>query len=228
VSRLRVLPLVARYLTRTMPWVTLITGCLAGTALVAVLAHVADTSHWSLGQGTIRLTFLPAIAGLAFAIRDPFRTLTRATPVPAWVTPAGHLVLAVPILAATCWAQLGIAAYTVPPRTLAHAPAVYPLIAQLTGWSAVTVAVAACVGRSRYADLGGAVAVPVSFAAIALAWYAPVSARLLVDPPATASAVAIAWYALAFFALIVAGAAMHDPWHRYVGRARRCCRGAGR
>jgi hypothetical protein len=203
-----------------MPWVTLITGCLAGTALVVVLAQIADSSGWSLGQGTIRLTFLPAIAGLAFAIRDPFRTLTRATPVPAWVTPAGHLVLAVPILAATCWAQLGIASHTVPPRTLAHAPAVYPLIAQLTGWSAVTVAVAAGIGRTRYADLGGAVAVPVSFAAIALAWYVPVSARHLGDPPASASAVTIAWYAIAVFALAMAGAAMRDPWQRYLGRAR--------
>jgi hypothetical protein len=203
-----------------MPWVTLVTGCLAGTVLVAVLAHVAGTSHWSLDQGTVRLTLLPAIAALAFVVGDPFRSLTRVTPVPAWVTPAGHLVLAVPILAATCWAQLRIAAHTAPPQALAHAPAVYPLIAQLTGWSAVTVAAAACAGRSRYADLGGAVAVPVSFAVIALAWYVPVSARHLGDPPATARAATIAWYAIAGVALAVAGAAMRDQWHRYSGRSR--------
>jgi hypothetical protein len=43
----------------------------------------------------------------------------------------------------------------------------------------------ACVDRSRYADLGGAVAAPVSLAAIALAWYLPVTSRVLVEPPAT-------------------------------------------
>ena len=93
------------------------------------------------------------------------------------MAPADHLLLAVPVLAATCWAQLRLIAQTIPPHILGHPPAVYPLIAQLTGWSAVTVAAAACVGRSRYADLGGAIAVPISFGAIALAWYVPAGAR---------------------------------------------------
>jgi hypothetical protein len=219
-SWLRALPLAGQHLTRTMPWMTLIAGCLAGIVLVAVLAYVADTSHWSLDQGTVRLTFLPAIAGLAFAVRDPFRPLTRITPVPAWVTPAGHLVLAVPILAATCWVQLRIAARTVAPQALAHAPAVYPLIAQLTGWSAIVVAAAACAGRSRYADLGGTVAVLAGFAAVALAWYVPAGGRHLADPPATARAVTVAWYAIAAVALVVTGAAMRDQWHRHVRRPR--------
>jgi hypothetical protein len=218
-SWLRALPLAARYITRTMPWMTLIAGCLAGIVLVAALAHVADTSRWSLDQGIIRLTFLPAIAGLAFAVRDPFRPLTRVTPVPAWVTPAGHLVLAVPILAATCWVQLRIAARTVTPQALAHAPAVYPLIAQLTGWSAIVVAAAACAGRSRYADLGGTVGVLAGFVLIALAWYVPAGGRHLADPPATARAVTVAWYAIAAVALVVTGAAMRDRWHRYSRRS---------
>jgi hypothetical protein len=198
-----------------MPWVTLITGCLAGTVFLAVLAHVADTSHSPLGQGTIRLTFLPAIAALAFAVRTPFRPLTQATPVPAWVTPAGHLLLAAPVLAATCWAQLRIMTHTIPPRTIGHPPAVYPLIAQLAGWCAVTVAAAACVDRSRYADLGGAVAAPASFAAIALVWYAPVTSRFLVEPAATAHGVTLAWYAIATVALALSCVAMRDQWHRY-------------
>jgi hypothetical protein len=63
------------------------------------------------------------------------------------------------------------------------------------------------------------VAVPVSFAAIALAWYIPVSARDLGDPPATARAVTIAWYAIAAVALVVTGAAMRDQWHRYLRRS---------
>ena len=62
-------------------------------------------------------------------------------------------------------------------------------------------AAAACADRSRYADLGGAIAAPVSFAAIALAWYTPVISRFLIDPPATAHGVTIAWYLLAAAAL---------------------------
>jgi hypothetical protein len=214
-SWLRALPLLARPIARTMPWVTLIAGCLAGTAFLAVLARVAETSHAPLGLGTARLAFLPAIAALAFVLRAPFRPVTQATPVPAWLAPAGHIALAAPILAVTCWAQLRIVAHTIPPRTLGHLPAIYPLIAQLTGWCAVTVAAAACADRSRYADLGGAVAAPVSFAAIALAWYVPATSRFLVEPPATAYGVTIAWYSIATAGLALSCAAMRDHWHRY-------------
>jgi hypothetical protein len=214
-SWLRALPLLARPIARTMPWVTLITGCLAGTVFLAVMAHVAGTSHWPLDQGTVRLAFLPAIAALAFVLRAPFRPLTQATPVPAWLAPAGHILLAAPVLAVTCWTQLRIMAHTIPPHTLGHPPAIYPVMAQLTGWCAVTVAAAACADRSRYADLGGAIAAPASFAAIALAWYAPVSARFLVEPPATAHGVTIAWYAIATAALALTCAAIRDHWHRY-------------
>jgi hypothetical protein len=214
-SWLRALPLLARPVTRTMPWVTLISGCLAGTAFLAVLARVADTSHAPLGLGTARLAFLPAIAALAFVLRAPFRPVTQATPVPAWLAPAGHIALAAPVLAVTCWAQLRIVAHTIPPHTLSHLPAIYPLIAQLIGWCAVTVAAAACADRSRYADLGGAIAAPVSFAAFALAWYMPVTSRFLVEPPATAHGVTIVWYSIATAGLALSCAAMRDRWHRY-------------
>jgi hypothetical protein len=77
-----------------------------------------------------------------------------------------------------------------------------------------TVATAACADRSRYADLGGAIAAPVSFAFIALAWYAPVTSRFLLDPPASAHSVAIAWYAIATAALALTWVAMRDQWQR--------------
>jgi hypothetical protein len=109
----------------------------------------------------------------------------------------------------TCWVQLRIIASTIPPHVLARPPAVFPLTAQLTGWCAVAVAAAASVDRSRYADLGGAVAAPVSFAAIALAWYAIIS-RFLTEPPATPSGVTITWFAVAATALALACAAMRD------------------
>jgi hypothetical protein len=199
-----------------MPWATLITGCLAGTAYLAVMAHIADASHSPLGQGFVRLAFLPAVAALAFVPRAPFRPLTQTTPVPAWVAPAGHLLLAAPILAVTCWAQLRISTHAI-----GHPSAVYPVIAQLTGWCAVTMAAAASVDRSRYADLGGAIAAPVSFAAIALAWYAPMTSKFLTEPAATPHGVTIAWYAIAAAALALTCAALRDQWHRYTRNLRR-------
>jgi hypothetical protein len=219
--RLRALPLLARPIAQTMPWVTLTTGCLAGSVYLAVMAHIADTSHWPLGQGYVRLAFLPAVAGLAFILRAPFRPLTQSTPVPAWVAPAAHLLLAAPVLAVTCCAQLRIMTDTISPHMLRHPPAVYPLIAQLAGWCAVAVAVAACVDRSRYADLGGTIAAPVSFAAIALAWYAPFTARFLVEPSATAHGVSVAWYVTTSAALALTCLAMLDHWHRYSRGVRR-------
>ena len=217
-SWLRALPLLTRYIIRSMPWVTLITGCLAGLAIFTILVRVAhhDQATFWLDQGTVRLSLLPVAAALAFVPSVPFRPLTRATPVPAWVTPAGHLLLAAPILALTFWAQLRIMA----PVILPHAPQdphepFYALIAQLIGWSAIIVAAAACTARSRFADLGGAIAAPVSFAVIALAWYAPPSAKFLVKPPAIPHSIAIGWYAIAAIALILTCAAMRDHWHRY-------------
>ena len=218
---LRALPLLARPITQTMPWVTLITGCLAGTIYLAVMAHIASTSHSPLGQGTVRLAFLPAAAALAFVPRAPFRPLTQTTPVPAWVVPVGHLLLAAAILAVTCWAQLRIIAHAIPPLAPGHPPAVYPLIAQLTGWCAVIVTAAACVGRSRYADLGGAIAAPASFAAIALAWYAPITSRFLAGPYAAPHDVTIAWYAIASAALALTCLAVRDHWHRHTRALRR-------
>lgn len=217
------LPLLVRHVAATMPWAALLAGCLAGTAYLAVMAHVADTSHWLLSQGYVRLASLPAVAALAFVPSASFRPLIQTTPVPAWVAQAGHLLLAAPVLVITCWAQLRVMADALPPHTVGHAPAVYPLIVQLAGWCAVTVAAAVCVDRSRYADLGGAIAIPVSFAGIALAWYAPVIKKLLVEPPATTHGVTFAWSAVAATALAVTCLAMRDQWHRYtrnLGRRR--------
>ena len=214
-SWLRALPQLGWPISRTMPWGTLLAGCLAGTVYLAIFAHVAKNSGWLVGQGNVRLAFLPAVAVMSFVVRVPFRSLTQAVPVPSWVTPAGHLLLAAPILAATCWAQLCIMTQTIPAQTVGHPPAVYPLLAQLTGWCAVAIAAAACVARSRYADLGGAIGAPVSFAVITLASFAPITRRILVEPAATADTVTIAWYAIAAAALALTCAAMRDQWPRY-------------
>jgi hypothetical protein len=224
VIRLRALPLLARYITRTMPWPTLLTGCLTSLAIFTVLVRVAhhDQATFWLDQGTIRLSLLPAMAALAFVPYLPFRPLTQATPGPAWVTPAGHLLLAAPVLALTYWAQQRIMATAVQPHLIQdpHEPT-YALIAQLVGWFAVTVAVAACIARSRFAELGGAVAAPVAFSIIAFAWYLPVTAKFLVHPPAIAHSVAIGWYSIAAAALVLTCLAMRDHWHRYTRVLRR-------
>jgi len=222
---IRAAPRLAGPIARTMPWTTLITGCLAGTVVLAVVALTARGSHWPLGQGAVRLAFAPAIAALAFVPRSWFRPLAESTPVPAWLCPAGHILLAVPVLAVTCWAQLRIMTSTIVVRTSpaghlsgAHPAAVYPLVAQLTGFCLVTVAAAACVDRTRYADLGGAIAAPVSLVAIAVGWYVPAIGRVLVHPPASARGVTVAWYLIATAALALTGAALRDRWRRYSRR----------
>jgi hypothetical protein len=227
-SWLRTVPMLAWPATRTMPWATLIVGCLAGTIFLAILARVADTAHWSLDQSDVRLAFLPAVAALAFVVPAPFRPLTQATAVPVWVGQAAQLLLAAPVLAVTCWAQLRIVAETIPAGAARDHLVGYALIAQLVGWCLVTVAAAACVDRSRYADLGGAIAVPVSLAAIGIAWYTPVSARLLVGSPATAHRVTVAWYAVASAGFVLTCMAMRDHWHRYLRRLHRSAVERGR
>lgn len=215
---LRVLPLLGRHVTRTTSWAALISGCLAGIVVLAVVAHFAVRGHWQLGQAAVRYAFLPAVAALAFVPRASFRPLIRVALVPSWVTPAGQILLAVPVLAATGWAQLRITAWTVPAHAPGHQAALYPLIAQLAAWCLVAVAAAVCVDRSRYADLGGAVAAPVSLVAVGLVWYWPVTSKFLAEPPASASGVAIAWYCIAAAAAALAVAAMRDGWHRYARR----------
>jgi hypothetical protein len=210
-----------RHIARTMPWLTLICGCLTGTGFLVLMAHLTHGSHMTLSQGTARFAFLPVAAALAFLLRRSFRPLIQVTPVPAWVTQAAHVLLATPFLGATCWLQLRILASTFPTVAEVHPPAVYPLVAQLVGWCAVTVAVAAWVDRSRFADLGGAVGVPVSFAIIGLAWYTPASHDVLANPPASVRELTVTWYAIAVVALVLTGAAMRDQWHRYANSTRR-------
>ena len=203
-----------RHVARTMPWLTLISGCLAGTGFLVLMTHLADGSHMPLTQGTVRFAFLPVVAALAFLLRCPFRPLIQVTPVPAWVTPVAHVLLGAPVLGVTCLVQLRILASTFPASAV-HPPAVYPLLAQLVGWCAVTIAVAACVERSRFADLGGAVGVPASLAVIGMAWYLPASHKFLASPPAAVHELTAAWYVVAAAALVLTGTAMRDPWHRY-------------
>jgi hypothetical protein len=218
-SWLRAAGALFRHVTRTMPWTTQIAGCLTGTAVLWLLRYVSDTNHSAVDQNTMRFTILPAIAAVAFVPHIPFRPLVDTTPVPAWIASAGQIVLAIPILALTCWVQLLLISPRTPPGVIAPSPAIYPILAQITGWCALTVTVAACADRSRYADLGGAVAAPASLALIGLATYGPKINHVLATPPAGRHVATAAWYGIAVAALALTYLAMGDRWHRYT-RAR--------
>jgi hypothetical protein len=172
------------------------------------------------GWLTIRLTHRCALPDVVdHAVQDTFLALWRA----------GQSLLAAPVLMATGWAQLALMDHTIAglSGTGARPPAIYPLLAQLTGWCAVAVAAAACCDRSRYADLGGAVAAPVTLAVIASAWYLPQLSRVLLNPPATAGDATAAWYGVAAGALVLTGVAMRDRWPRYTRALRAGRPGSG-
>lgn len=217
-----VLSALLRHLIRTMPWTALLAGCASGTLVLALLAHFTGSSP--LDQSTVRITFLPAVAALAFVPHTHSRPVTQTTPVPAWITAAGQTVLALPLLAATCWAQLRLMADTTPAADAGFSPAVYPLVAQLTAWSLLAAAIAACCERTRYAALSGAIAVPIGAALIAGAEFIPEIQRHLLTPPASPHAATITWYSTAAAALALAAIARRDPWHRYTRTARRLFR----
>ncbi|MGH9123594.1 MAG: hypothetical protein ACRDZ8_02570 [Acidimicrobiales bacterium] len=215
----RTLRALGRHLFLTTPWTTIFAGCASGTGLLLVLAHLSHASHLPLNQDTVRIGFLPPVMALAFVLRAPGRVVSQAAPLPAWLPPAGQICLVVPVLVVTGWVQLHIMASTVSRGALHPPPAVSPLIAQLVGWCAMAVAAAGCCDRSRYADLGGAIAAPIALGIIVVAWFVGAARRYLVTPPASASAVMASWYGVAVVAVAVAVVAMRDGWHRYTRRA---------
>jgi hypothetical protein len=210
--------LVARHAIMTTPWPTLTAGCLTGTAVLALLAYFAGTSHTPLNQTTVRLTLLPAVAALIFVPHTPLRPLAQTTPLPTSIPSATQVILAVPVLVFTSWVQLVIMAHTHPTIARHHLAAIYPLIAQLTGWAAIALAIAAGCDRSRYADLTGAIAAPITLAVIAFCWFTPGVEDLLVTGPATPRTATAAWYSIAAASLAITVAALRDTWHRYTRR----------
>jgi hypothetical protein len=212
-------PDLARHIFATMPWVTLLAGCASGTVVLALMAHFAGQSP--LNQDNVRMTFLPAVGALAFVPHVHFRPVVQTTAVPTWLAPTGQVLLALPVLALTCWVQLGLMASTFPAHDAKPQPAVYPLTAQLTGWSLLALSIATCCERTRYAALSGAIAAPVTFVAIAAASFMPPLDRHLLSPPDSARAATIAWYAISAAACALAILAIRDQWHRYTRRLHR-------
>lgn len=202
----------APHLTRTMPWSVLLAGCLAGTVLLVILDN---TSRFPLTSNTVRLTFLPALAGLCFVPHVHFRPVVQTAPVPSWVAAAGHTLLAVPILAGTFAVQLRLMADSFPVHQPIKPPAVYPLAAQFIGWAALAILAATWSDRTRYANLNGAVAAPIAMSVIAAAWLIPQLHRFFDTSQAHPGAAIRTWYLVAACATIGSWLTVRDQWHRY-------------
>ena len=205
-ARERVLRAALPHLVATMPWGTLLGGCVIGLAVSALGYRLAGPASDSAGVTTVvRAAFVPLVLAAAFLAADPHRDLVAALPAPAWLTAATHTALALPVLTGTAALQLRLAAaelaagqrYTGMP---AHLPWLM-LLAELAAAAAIALAAASVVARTRWHELGGAVAAPVALAVIAVtqAIWADVTGRiLLVGALAVATA---AW-------------AQRDPWLR--------------
>ena len=203
---LRVVRAALPHLAATMPWGTLLGGCAIGLAASAVAYRFAGPAPDPAGvTAVLRAAFVPLALVAAFLAADPHRALVAALPAPAWLTAATHTALALPVLAGTAALQLRLAAaelaigqrYTSVP---AHLP--WPaLLAELGAATAIALATASVVARTRWHELGGAIAAPVSLALIAAMHvaFADVTWRLLL---------------VGALAVATAAWAQRDPWLR--------------
>ena len=148
-----------------MPWVPLLAGCVAGLAVSVTGRIFAAPSHPNIAASLFicRAGFALVVAGQAVLLADPHRPVSSSMPAPAWLTTAIRVLLAVPLVAVTAAVQLGLAS--------AGLPGVLPwvsLAAELAGWSAIALALAAGLQRTRWHDVAGVLAVPLALAAVAV------------------------------------------------------------
>ncbi len=217
---------VAPHLARTMPWGVLVVGCAAGLGISLVARQFAHPFQQPASIVlTIRAAFIPIAAAVAFLPADPHRSLTAALPAPVWLSVAGRLVIALPLLGLTGWIQLQLANTELPivfrnqGMTSVHLP--WPaLVAELIAWSAIAVAAAALVTRTRWNDLGGAIAAPAALAFIGLLAATPLGlvpvafAGLTLRQHNAWLRAEWSWWSLSLIAALVAGWANRDPWLR--------------
>lgn len=204
-SRLSLL-LATRYLAMTMPWAVLLAGCAAGLGLALAAHQFASPARSTAGVTLgLRAGFVPVAVTVAFLAADPQRNLTATLPAPAWLSTVVHLAIALPLVGLTGYLQLELAAVPGPPPGPGPAAATLPwpgLLAEFAAWSACAVAVAAGVTRTRWRDLGGALAGPAALGLIAL---------LAVASPGPAWS----WWAVGGAAALIAGWESRDPWLRF-------------
>jgi hypothetical protein len=218
-----------RHVARTTAWVPLLAGCITGCAVAAALLALARAgeSPAALGVG-IRVSFIPVIAGVAFLLRDPGRLLITTLPARAWLTPALRVGMAVPVLAASCAAQLRLAADALAADV--RAPAALPWVAlagELAAWCAATLALAAALERTRWQDLAGLIAALGAMATVAASALRPLhllTATITGMTSAQQRQWTTAWQFWALtLAIATAGAcwAAGDPWWRLPRPAKR-------
>jgi hypothetical protein len=211
----------------------LLAGCAAGLGISLAAYQFAPPFEQPTSIAlTVRAGFVPLVAAVAFLVSDPHRSLTASLPAPAWLTVAVHLVIALPVLGLTAWIQLELAAAElgtgarVQGMSGAHLPG-RSLAAELTAWIAVAVTAAALVARSRWHDLGGAIAAPAALSFVAAAALAPLHlfpSAFTGLTPAQHSAWLWAewgWWALTLAAVPAACWASRDPWLRLRSAASR-------
>jgi hypothetical protein len=211
--RARVLRAALPHLAATMPWGTVLAGCAIGLAISVVGYRFAGPASDSAGvTAVVRAAFVPLVLVAAFLGVDPYRRLVAALPAPAWLTAATHTALALPILAVTAVLQLHVAAAELAAgQRYDHVPAhlAWPALSwELGAAAAIALAIASIVARTRWHELGGAIAAPVSLAVIAAtqATWADVTWRILL---------------VGALAVTTAAWAQRDPWLRLRPAVRR-------
>jgi 1,4-dihydroxy-2-naphthoyl-CoA hydrolase len=211
---------------RTIPWGPLLAGCgagvCAGLAMALFRGPIRSPPGVMLG---LRAGFVPVMTGLAFLLDDPHRQLTAALPVRAWLTRAVRVLLALPVICATAWAEfvLGTRALAADPRGPDARPAALPwtaLAAELAAWCLLALAAAAIMARTRWHDVGGVVAALGALATIAVLAVAPLHLLPTAFTDMTAAerqAWTLAWrlwLVVALVAAALAAWASRDPWLR--------------
>jgi hypothetical protein len=200
------------YLVQTMPGRFLIAAC--GLGLTVSFVSSQFLSPHSSAAGVLLLSWIataPVAASAAFLAATPDKILVTTLPGPSWLPHAVHLVAALLVIGPAAAVQ-----FVITRAELAQtAPYAHPgqlswesWLSQFTAWLMVSTATAATVDRTRWRDLGGALAMPIALALIALLLLAPSHSLWIWWATIAVGASAALWQS-------------RDPWSRIRAQGRR-------
>lgn len=199
----------APHLVRTVPWAVLIAACATGLAISLVSSQFLNPLRSTGGVLLVsHLSAVPLAAAIAFLAWLPDRSLTATLPAPCWLSHAFRVACALPVIGLTAFIQYELARRELAVGSAAAQPGrvSWPTqLAEFCAWLAVATAAAAAVDRTRWRELGGAVAAPITLALIGL---------LVAVPSYSAGD----WWATALAAGLVAAGESRDPWRRVHGK----------
>ena len=162
----------APHLVRTVPWAVLIAACATGLAVSLVSSQFLNPLRSTEGVLLFsRLAAVPLAAAMAFLAWSPDRSLTVTLPAPSWLAHAFRVACALPVIGLTVFIQYELARRELATGSAAALPGrvSWPTqLAEFIAWLAVAAAAAAAIDRTRWRELGGAVAAPITLALIAL------------------------------------------------------------